>query len=293
MVKSNEIKLSISIVNYNTTEFVLKLIESIKEYSNGIDYEILVFDNASSDSPERITNKFNEVKLIKNDRNLFFTKADNQNVIRSKGKYILSINPDTLVTANAIQNMINFLDSNTDVAAVTPKFIFPDNKLQASFAPFLTSKTCIQEALHKLFSVKSNLSDNIGSIFYDSEVSQQAEILYGACIMVRRDVINKIGLKDEKFVHGWDEYDWCMRANKAGLKLFYIHNSIITHYRSVTIKEISTDFQKSSIVDKLGRDGYHYLIIKHFGYSTFFLLKLIWSFERLKNFLSNLFNKSK
>lgn len=285
MVKSNEMKLSISIVNYNTTEFVLRLIESIKKYSNDIDHEILVFDNASSDSPDRITNKFNEVKLIKNDANLFFTKADNQNVIRSKGKYILSINPDTLVTADAIQNMINFLDSNDDVAAVTPKFIFPDNKLQASFAPFLTSSVCIKEALNKLFSVNGNVSESIDNVFYDTAISQPAEILYGACIMVRRDVINKIGLKDEKFVHGWDEYDWCMRAKKAGLKLFYIHNSVITHYRSVTIKEISTDFQKSSIVDKLGRDGYHYLIIKHFGYSTYFLLKLIWSIERLKNFL--------
>lgn len=293
MVKSNEMELSISIVNYNTTDFVLKLIDSIKEYSNGIDYEILVFDNASNDTPERITNKFNEVKLIKNDTNLFFTKADNQNIIRSKGKYILSINPDTLVTANAIQNMINFLDSNADVAAVTPKFIFPDNKLQASFAPFLTSKACIKDALNKLFSIKHKLSDNIESIYYDPEVSQLAEILYGAGIMVRRDVINKIGLKDEKLVHGWDEYDWCMRANKSGLKLFYIHDSIITHYRSVTIKEISSDFQRTSIVDKLGRDGYHYLIIKHFGYSTYFSLKLIWSFERLKNFLNKLFNKSK
>lgn len=282
MVESKEIELSISIVNYNTTEFVLKLIESIKEYSNNIDYEILVFDNASNDCPERIINTFNEVKLIKNDTNLFFTKADNENVLRSKGKYILSINPDTLVTKDAIENMMNFLNRNGEVAAVSPKFIFPDNTLQASFAPFLTSRGCIRDALSKLFSKKSKSSNDIASIWYDTEISQQAEILYGACIMVRKDAVSKIGLKDEKLVHGWDEYDWCMRANKAGLKLYYIHDSIVTHYRSVTIKEISDDFQKSSIVDKLARDGYHYLIIKHFGYSTFFLLKLIWFCERLK-----------
>jgi len=280
---SDDIKLSICIVNYNITDCVLALIESIHQNITSIVYEILVVDNASEDNPERITAQYEDVKLIKNNINLYFTKADNQNFLRAQGEYILSINPDTLITANAIENMIDFLKFNSEVGAVTPKFIFPNNEIQASFVRYLTFGSIFLESLNSLFTNKTNHLDELGKIFYDPDKIQEAEVLYGACIMFRREVLETVGFKDERLIHGWDEYDWCIRIKKAGWKLFYINNSVIIHYRSETVKNIKSDSKKIRELDIIGKNGYHYLIKKHFGNVAFIILRVIWALVKMKS----------
>jgi O-antigen biosynthesis protein len=277
---SDNIELSISIVNYNTTDRVLDLLQSIYTNLKNVDYEILIVDNSSNDDPSRILLNYKDVKLILNPINQYFTKADNQNFVRAKGQFILSINPDTLVRPYAIENMIDFLKKHKEAGAVTPRFIYPDGKEQASIAPFLSLKNSLVEAsgLNKLFPKnKMKLLNASGMVFYDPEITQEAEVLYGACIMIRREVLEGVGLKDEKFVHGWDEYDWCMRIKKGGWKLFYIHDSVIVHHRSESIKNIKNDSLKTKKVDKHGRDGYFYLHYKHFGFGAYILLRIIWA----------------
>lgn len=276
-IEADAIELSISIVNYNTTESVLKLIESISENVKNISYEILVVDNASSDNVAVLTDKYREVKLIRSSTNHYFTKADNINLHRANGEYILSINPDTLVTPNAVENMIAFLKKHKDVGAVTPKFIYPDGRLQVSFTPFLTLKFCLLEAIgyNKLFpnnTTKCSIAPGI--IHYDTDTQHEAEVLYGACIMIRREVLKTAGLKDEKFVHGWDEYDWCKSIKEKGWKLFYAPSSTIVHYRSESIGKIQNDSHKINAVDRYGKEGYHYLLKKHFGYGAYVVFKL-------------------
>lgn len=277
---SESIELSICIVNYNLTDCVIKLIDSIYEYVTGITFEILVVDNASDDSPKRILNKYKNVNLIINDTNCFFTKADNQNLTRAKGKYILSINPDTLVAQNTVQNMIDFLRNNADVGAVAPKIVFPDGQLQVSITPFLTMKYSFFEALgiNKLYpNNKTKLSVDPAYIYYDPEISHEAEVLYGACIMIRREVTETVGPKDEKIVHGWDEYDWCKRMYDYGWKLCYVPNAVLIHYRSESITKIKDDLIKLDRIDKIGRNGYYYLHRKHFGYTAYLILRILWS----------------
>lgn len=279
----DNIELSISIVNYNTTDQVIALIDSINNSITDIIYEILVVDNASEDNPNRISTKYENVKLIKNSINLYFTKADNQNLQRAKGKYILSINSDTLVLPNAIENMLNFLKLHQEIGAVSPKFIFPDNTLQASFTPFLTFKSSFSEAFKSLFSKNKKSSEELGSIFYNPDITQEAEVLYGACIMIRREVLDTVGFKDEKFVHGWDEYDWCMRIKNGGWKLFYIHNSVIMHFRSESINNIRKDAKKIKKIEGFSKKGFYYLHRKHFGYLSSVILRLIYGIIGLKS----------
>lgn len=281
-ISNESIDLSICIVNYNTTGSVLKLIESINDNIKNITYEILVVDNDSDDNATRITDKYKYVKMIRSSTNLYFTKADNINIQRSKGKYILSINPDTLVRPNALQNMIDFLKNHKDVGAVAPRIIYPDGQLQVSTTPFLTMKFSLFEAsgFNKRYpNNKTKRAIDPADIYYDPEIVHEAEVLYGACIMIRREVLETVGPKDEKFVHGWDEYDWSKRIHDYGWKLCYVPNAVIVHYRSESIHKmkVENDTQKLKVVDKYGRNGYYYLHRKHFGYLAYILLRLTWA----------------
>ncbi len=269
-------EISFCIVNYNTTDYVLSLIDSIEETCNDIIKEILVFDNASNDNPHRILKKHSSVNLVLNRENIFFTQADNYLTKKANGKFIISINPDTIVRPFAIRNMLDFMYKNTDVGAVTPKFVFQDGKIQSSFTPFLTFKKTFSDILNFKNIFLDDSGSNIGPVFYNPELTQEAEVLYGACILFREEVIHTVGLKDEKFVHGWDEYDWCLRIKQKGWKLFYIHNAIIEHFRSVTIKEINKQPQKKSIVDKHSKNGYYYYQRKHFGFLAYIILRTSW-----------------
>ncbi len=276
---SDAIELSISIVNYNTTDSLLNLIESITNNLKNIVYEILVVDNDSVDDVNRITDKYKNVKLIRNSTNFYFTKADNQNLLRAKGQYIVSINSDTLVTPNALENMIVFLKDHHDVGAVTPKFIYPDGRLQESIGPFLTLRSGLLHASGFngwCAKTKANHSVASGSINDNPDISQEAEVLYGACIMVRRDVLDTVGVKDEKLIHGWDEYDWCKRIKDAGWKLYYVPNSVIVHYRSKSIKKIKGESKKIRAIWRLSWDGFFYFYKKHFGFVAYLLLKTVW-----------------
>jgi hypothetical protein len=276
---SDAVELSISIVNYNTTDSILNLIDSIKDNFKNIIYEILVVDNASEDDSDRITKKYKDVKLIRNSTNLYFTKADNQNFLRAEGQYILSINPDTLVSPNALENMIDFLKNHQNVGAVTPRFIYPDGRLQASISPFLTLRFGLLEAsgFNKwCANNKTKLSGAPKTIHYNPDISQEREVLYGACIMVRRAVLETVGLKDEKLVHGWDEYDWCKRIKNAGWKLYYVPNSVIVHYRSESMGKIKSDSRKIKEIRRYSRYGFFYLYKKHFGYAVYIFLKTVW-----------------
>jgi len=123
--------LSIIIVNYNVKEFLQNLLHSIDKASSGISKEIIIIDNASDDgSVEFIRNKYPLVNLIINKENLGFGKANNQALKIAKGKYILLINPDTIVSEDTIDLMIKFFENNQDAGLAGCKILNPDGSLQ-------------------------------------------------------------------------------------------------------------------------------------------------------------------
>ncbi len=123
--------LSIIIVNYNVKEFLQNLIHSIEKASLNLTKEILIVDNASDDgSVEFIKEKFPQIKLIANQKNLGFGKANNIGLKQANGKYILLINPDTLVAEDTFEKMIKFFESNSEAGLAGCKILNPDGSLQ-------------------------------------------------------------------------------------------------------------------------------------------------------------------
>ena len=124
-------EVSIVIVSYNGKEFLKNCIASIiNSVSNKTDYEIIIVDNNSSDnSAEMVEKEFREIKLIANKQNLGFSRANNQGIkISQKGKYILFLNPDTVMQKNTLKEMIKFMDAHRDAGAATCKLIMPNGK---------------------------------------------------------------------------------------------------------------------------------------------------------------------
>src|SRR3989344_3003037 len=264
-------KLSISLVNYNLTDMTITLIKTAYETAKNIELEILVSDNASTDSPEKITRAFPQASMIKNSENLFFTKADNQHILRSTGDYVMVITPDAYFLPGALDTMVEFMETHKDVGAIVPKIAYPDGKLQRSFSAFPTFMFGVFSILgiHHFFPnnfIKKKIMPS--EIDYDVDKSREAEVLYGACIVVRREVLNTVGAKDDQFVHGWDEYDWCYRIKKGGWKLCYVPEARIIHHRSVS-------FNKAMSVPKSRR-----ILRKH--HWAGFLLLIRYSFIRYR-----------
>lgn len=269
----NSIDLSVSIVNYNVTNLVIDLIDSIykSEYTKNHKLEILVVDNNSDDHGDKIIRRYPGVKLIQNRKNVFFTKADNQNFRRSKGKYILSVNPDVVFKSSAIGKLVNFLENNKNVAAVSPKFLFPNGQKQGSVGKFVTKKFGIMSVL----GINNNFfsSDKSLNIF---KKPYPGEVLYGACILTTREIINQVGLKDNDLVHGWDEYDWCRRMTDSGKILYCLPSAIAIHQRNISAKKMTSTERGRSLMENLHWNGFFYLYKKHYGLPFYLLLIIIY-----------------
>lgn len=286
-----EIDLSISIVNYNTSKDVIALLESIYRHAKDVVFEVLLVDNASNDDVQEIVQSYPDVKFIKNAKNVFFTKADNQNLSRAKGKYIISINSDCLVTPGALQTMMHFLEHHQDVGAVAPKIMYPDGEIQASMSNFITASYGLMlfSGLTRVFpgnKIHSHVMPS--SLNYDPGKVQDGEVLYGACIMTKQEVLATVGVKDEHLVHGWDEYDWSKRMTSAGWKLKYLPDATILHHRSLSREKAEKSSDAKKILDGYHWNGLLYLYKKHFGFMLYFLLKCMRTVSCCKSFVYRL-----
>jgi len=235
---SKEIKLSIIIVNYNVKEFLRNCINSICASLTTKGYEIIVIDNNSSDnSVEMLKNEFPQVKLIENKENRGFAAANNQGISISKGRYILLLNPDTIVLPNALDTMMAFLDSHPKVGALGCRILNPDGTLQSSCRNFPSLLMIFFEniALYKLFS-KSRVISKYYLRYWDHNKNRAVDWVLGACLMVRREVIDMVGLLDENFFMYGEDADWCKRINKQGWEVFFIPEAQIIHYGSQSSK---------------------------------------------------------
>lgn len=264
------IDLSIIIVNYNVKEFVLNLLESILKAKNSLSLEIFVVDNNSSDgSVEAIAEKFPNVKLIQNKKNVGFGSANNQALKIATGKYLLMINPDTIVKEDTLVKMIKFFEENENCGIAGCKVLNVDGSLQLacrrSFPGPWTSFTKVM-GLSSLFP-KSKIFAKYNLTYLDENKTYEVDAVSGAFMMMRKSVYDKIGGFDEQFFMYGEDLDLCYRTQKAGYKVFYFHETEIIHYKGESTKRSSVD------ETKLFYDAMHLFVRKHL--STSFIVELI------------------
>jgi hypothetical protein len=262
--------LSIIIVNYNVKEFLQNLIHSIEKASTNLTKEIIIIDNASDDgSVEFIKEKFPQIKLIANQTNLGFGKANNIGLKQAAGKYILLINPDTLVAEDTFEKMIKFFESNKNVGLAGCKILNPDGSLQLacrrSFPGPWTSFTKVT-GLSTLFP-KSKIFARYNLTYLDENKSYEVDAISGSFMMMRKEVYEKVGGFDEQFFMYGEDLDLCYRIQKAGYKVFYVHSTQIIHYKGESTKRSSID------ETKVFYSAMHLFVKKHL--STSFLVGLI------------------
>ena len=236
--------ISIIIVNYNVKEFLQNLLYSIHKASSNISKEIIIVDNASDDgSVELIREKFPSAKLIANSKNLGFGKANNQALKVAQGKYILLINPDTLVSEDTLEKLIRFFEKNQDAGLVGCKILNPDGSLQLACRrsfPGPWTSFCKVTGLSNLFP-NSKLFARYNLTYLSEDQTYEVDAISGSFMMMRKEVYDKVGGFDEEFFMYGEDLDLCYRIQKSGYKVFYVHNTQIIHYKGESTKRSSLD----------------------------------------------------
>jgi len=232
-----KIDLSIIVVSHNTKELLRNCLSSVFERITGIDYEVWVVDNASTDGGlEMVGKEFPGVKIIANKENVGFAKANNLAIKEAKGRYILLLNPDTILLDENFKKLVDFIDKHPEAGACGPLVLNSDGTMQRQCKRGLTSfwnSFAYYSGLWKLFPQNKGWWKKFGGYFLlDKPDDKICEVdnLSGAAMMVRKETIEKIGLMCEDYIMYWDDVDWCFRIKQAGWKIYYIPLTKITHY---------------------------------------------------------------
>ncbi len=227
--------LSIIIVNYNQKNLLKQSLKGIDLVKPKLDYEIIVVDNNSADSSpdflRQLKNKNEKLKIILNNKNLGFAKANNLGIKNSLGKYILILNPDIVVLENSIEKLYQFMEENEKVGICGPKLINPDKSIQPSCFRFPKWYTPIlrRTFVRKFSWAKKKINEYLMADFNHLE-KKEVDWLLGACLMIRRKTLDEIGFFDERFFLYFEDVDLCRRAKNAGWKIFYFPDSCMVHY---------------------------------------------------------------
>jgi len=236
--------LSVIIINYNVKEFVQNLLYSIEKAKQNLSLEIFVVDNASDDgSVEIIREKFPYVNLIANRTNIGFGAANNLAMSKASGRHFLLINPDTIVKEDTLVKMTEFLNTNESAGIAGCKVLNPDGSLQLpcrrSFPGPWTSFTKVT-GLSSLFP-KSRLFARYNLTYLDENKTYEVDAVSGSFMVMKKETYDKIGGFDEQFFMYGEDIDLCYRCQKAGYKVFYVHETEIIHYKGESTKRSGID----------------------------------------------------
>ena len=238
------VDLSIIIVSWNTAKLLRECLESIYEHTKGITFEVFVVDNASSDGSVGVVKEsFPGVRLIQNRQNAGFSKANNQAIVLSEGRYIALLNPDTLLIEDVFSTLVGYADQYEEVGAIGPMLLNSDGKtiqyVCARRLPTLFGSFCHNSGLARRFP-ESRLLGRTNMTYWDHRSSRDVEVISGACMVVRRRTVSEVGLMDENQFMYADDIDWCKRIMDARWRIYYCSEAAILHYGGESSKQART-----------------------------------------------------
>lgn len=259
--------LSIIIVSWNTRSLLENCLGSILANPPTSPFEIWLVDNASTDdSPRLVRESFPQVHLVENRENVGFARANNQAIQRCTGKYILLLNPDTLVKPGALQALIDFLDKHPEAGAAGPRILNPDGSLQVSSHP----RPTLSRELWRLFHLDA-LSPYAEYPLTNWETSQaqEVDVLMGACLLLRKEVLDRVGFLDEDYFIYSEEVDLCFRIHRAGWRLFWVPQGEVVHIGGQSTQQVPTEMFLNLYHSKIK------YFRKHYGWQAAHIYKLI------------------
>ncbi len=269
-------KLSIIIVNYNTSYDLKECLNSLLQ-NRTPDSEIIVVDNASTDnSVEMVKKHFSEIILVEAPENLGFSKANNLGSKKAQGDFLVFLNPDMILTEASFEKMLRYLESHPDVGLIGPRLIYENGDFQLSTGSF--HKILSQCKMSRLVRKVENptFREKLASQF---ETSKEVNWVTGACLMLRRSLFEQInGFDDELFMF-FEDVDLCKRVYEAGLRVVYFPETEIIHQRGMTygrrLQRVSTQYRQSQ----------RYYYRKHNGFFSNLGLLIYLKLLKIKRFL--------
>lgn len=280
--------LSIIIVNWKVKELLNGCLNSIFSCLPGEEFEVIVIDNASQDgSVEMIKKNFPQVKLIVNKKNLGFAKACNQGIKIAQGRYLFLLNPDTEVTNNIQEKIINFMESHPEVGVGGCYLYFQDRRIQTSFYKFTTLASHLGRALLLYsFLPKNHLTAPFFPDYFRR--SQSIERVCGGAMVVRREAFEEVGLFDESFFLYYEDEDLCYRMKQEGWKIAPIPNTKVIHYHNRSggkniRKIIFSSYQSQLLFFKKFNPFYKVLIFRIIQFVGVSIRFFYWFFRFLTN----------
>ena len=222
---------SVVIVTHNSRSFLDSCLESLQRQSLFDRTEVILIDNASSDgSLDLVTGAYPWVLAAANRRNLGFAAAVNVGLRRASARYCVLLNPDTIVRPDAIARMLDVMAATPDAGIVAPKLINEDGSLQYSCRRFYTWRVLAlrRTPLGRLFRDSRVVGEHLMADF-DHEETRAVDWVLGACMCLRREAMDQVGLLDERFFLYFEDVDLCHRMRRHGWRVLYHPPAVVVH----------------------------------------------------------------
>ena len=235
-------------VNFNSTECLINSIESLYNNKGKNNFQIIVVDNSSKDDPHQLKNLFPEINLILNKENTGFGAAINQALKYCLSKYIILLNPDSLVTNGFLEASIRFMEQDDKIGIMGPMILDEDGTVQGSARSFPTPLTSLfgrNSPITKVFPNNSITRSNILTLGCDDHTPIEVDWVSGACMVVRREAIQSVGGFDKRFFLYWEDTDLCRRIERVGWKVVYFPEAKVIHSvgKSSNTRPVFANFQ--------------------------------------------------
>ncbi len=266
---------SVVIVSWNVSGLLMRSIESLLAHARGLALEVFVVDNASTDGTvARVSQAFPDVRVIANAENVGFARANNQAIRQARGRYVLLVNPDTEWLDDSLSRLVAFLDRHPEVGVAGPKLLNADGQtIQFEGArrlprPFDTF--CEYVRLPALLPGRSWACRHLMPE-WDHQDSRQVDCLSGACLLIRREVLDEVGLLDEGFPFNIEDIDWCHSVRRSRWQLYYMAEARLLHVGRQSILQ-----NRGASTLNAMRGVYRYYRKQHGGAVTLQAWALLW-----------------
>ncbi|MCH8822432.1 MAG: glycosyltransferase family 2 protein [Planctomycetes bacterium] len=276
--------LSIVIVNWNTQQVIIECLESVYDRLGELHAEVIVIDNASTDnSVKEIATKFPQVRLIANDTNRGFAGANNQGMEIATGRFVLLLNPDTVVLDDAFANSINYLNDNPDVGVVGCQVMEDAETIQRTcfrYPSILNTLMWVSGAL--AWKPLSRITGRAAYGPWDRRNVRDVEVVSGMFMLVRREALEEVGFMDEEYFVFAEEADWCYRFSAAGWRCVFAPVGRILHVDggSKSTKQASVrmyvQIQKSLLLFHRKHLGFTHWALCKLLFITTMLIRMLW-----------------
>lgn len=266
--------LSIIIVNYNTEDLLRRCLSAVDDRNHQFPIETLVVDNGSRDgSVSMVRRDFPSVRLIENEENMGFARANNIGLEVARGDYILMLNSDTKVLGDALCKLVTFLNSHPEAAVVSGRLVYPDFSDQGVARTFPTPLNALfgrRSILTKLFPNNKYSKRYMVSRQNQSGEPFEVDWVSGACLMARKTVVEEVGRLDDGFFMYWEDADLCYRIKQKNWKIYCVPEAVVIHYEGKS----SLGKNGSRLIIEFNKSVYRYYR-KHYIKNFFGLKNLV------------------